>query len=517
MRVTKKILFLVLILGFLGTVFSFAQEGENTNQVLPHAQYQDIIPIIKFKEADIRVVLQSIAEKATKDGQKVNIVASPNVTGLVDINLENVNWFTALEAVLRSYNYSYEWVGTNIILVDTVEAISEREAQQKARQEVEPARTKVFNLRYIDANDAKKAVEPLLSPVGRVSVLEVTGQAGWEFGTDVTKRARAQEGKVSRTKTLVVSDISKRLDEIAVLVEEIDIKPMQILISARIMEVSTDLLEDIGFEWGTGANGASSASFTEFDKSNNKQALARMHTVTPSVFNPLEGDLLTPETAGLKLALKKITGNNFEAVLNALTEDARTNTLSAPKILTLNNQEAAILVGTKYPIIETEVSTETSQITGGSLDYYQDIGIQLNVVPQISGENSEFISMIIHPAVTAQSGSVEVKASATDTPIITYPIITSREAETQVMVADGETIVIGGLIKDVKANEEIGVPILKDIPLIGWLFKRTTEDIEKIDLLIFLTAKIVEPGQIIPEEFIGTEEFTAKYNDNQKK
>ncbi|MBU1366707.1 MAG: type II and III secretion system protein, partial [Candidatus Omnitrophica bacterium] len=149
-------------------------------------------------------------------------------------------------------------------------------------------------------------------------------------------------------------------------------------------------------------------------------------------------------------------------------------------------------------------STETSQVTGGSLDYYQDIGIQLNVVPQISGENSEFINMIIHPAVTSTSSSVEVTASNGNTAIVTYPIINSREAETQVMVKDNETIVIGGLLKDVKTKQEIGVPILKDLPVLGWFFRRNTYDTGKIDLLIFITAKIVKPGEAVTKEDLAT-------------
>lgn len=216
----------------------------------------DLISVIKFKDADIRVVLQSIAQKATRDGEKVNIVIGPNVEGLVSVSLENVGWLSTLEAVLRPYDYSYEWIGDTILLVDTTEKISKREALAKEREEIEPLRTRVFKLKFIDANDAKKAIESVLSPIGRVSVLEITGQAGWEFGIDVTKRSRSKEGKVSRTKTLIVSDISKKLEEIDSLLKKIDIMPKQIMIKARIMEIDRDFLSDIGFSWGTGTTGA---------------------------------------------------------------------------------------------------------------------------------------------------------------------------------------------------------------------------------------------------------------------
>ncbi|MBU1112300.1 MAG: hypothetical protein KKH93_00295, partial [Candidatus Omnitrophica bacterium] len=466
----------------------------------------------------------SIAQKATKDGKNINIVVSPDVAGLVSVSLENVDWFTALEAVIRPYNYTYEWVGNNIILVDTSEKIRERESQEKERQEVEPPKTKVYHLKYIDAGDAKKTIEPILSPIGRISILEITGQAGWTFGSDVTKRERAKEEKTSRTKVMVVSDVAKKLDEIDALLEKVDIMPKQVMIRTRIMEVNRDLLDDFGIDWGTGTTGADSSSsfvYTPYTKDSEAgidlaQVAAHAIAPTPSGFGA-KTTALTDNS--FKLIYKKLLGNQFEVIVHALEEDARTNTLSAPTILTLNNQEASILVGQKYPIIKTETSAETSQITGGSLDYYQDIGIQLNVVPQICGENEDYISMIIHPAITSRLSDVTVKDQA-GTTLVSYPWLTSREAETQVVTKDGETIVIGGLLKDVKTEHDIGIPFLSRIPLFGWLFKRQTKDIEKIDLLIFITAKIVEPGRLMGDEFIKDSkvfsEFKLKDTDKKK-
>ena len=474
---------------------------------------QELIPSIKFKEADIGIVFQSIAEKAIRDGQKVNIVLSPNVTGLVTVNLQNVDWHTALKVILNTYGYGYKWIGDNIILVASLEELQERDLQERKMQEIEPPQLRVFKLKYIDANDAKKAIQPILSVTGKVSALEMTGQAGWEFGTDITKRERAKEGVVSRTKILLVSDITKKLEEVESLLKVIDVMPKQILIRARIMEVGTDLLRDIGFDWGTGTTGASSTSFGQILTSKEEKQSIGGHMlgsqITPSAFGPKSTDLTTINT-GLKVAFKKLTGAQFEVILHALEEDSRTNTLSAPTILTLNNQEASILVGQKYPIVETETSTETSQITGGSLDYYQDIGIQLNVIPQICGENDEFVNMIIHPAVTTRLQDISVTDQEGNT-LVSYPWLTCREAETQVIVKDGETIVMGGLLKDVKTKQVIGIPFLSKLPLLGWLFKRNTYDTEKIDLLIFITTKIVKPGEGIPRAIMDTSSVASKF------
>ena len=153
------------------------------------------------------------------------------------------------------------------------------------------------------------------------------------------------------------------------------------------------------------------------------------------------------------------------------------------------------MVGMKYPILKGEV--EEGVLTT-SLDYYQDIGIQLNVIPQISGENQ--INMIVHPAVTSYTSTVEAQSvddQGNTAVIAEYPIILIREAETQVLINDGDAIVIGGLMKDVKSESVIGIPFLKDIPLLGLLFKRTTVNIEKIDLLIFISAHIVGPDNYV--------------------
>ncbi|MFQ5680766.1 MAG: type II secretion system protein GspD, partial [Candidatus Omnitrophota bacterium] len=136
------------------------------------------------------------------------------------------------------------------------------------------------------------------------------------------------------------------------------------------------------------------------------------------------------------------------------------------------------------------------------LDEYRDIGIQLNVVPQVSGE--DHINLIVHPAVTSFTQTVKAQDSQGVT-LAEYPIIITREADTQILMKDGETVVIGGLLKDVVSEGRQGIPILGKIPILGWLFQRKTHDIEKIDLLIFITAKIVAPGETSPQEIAALE------------
>lgn len=460
---------------------------------------------VDFKEADIRNVLKVISYKSG-----VNIVASPEVAGVVTMRLADVPWLEALKTIISAYGYGYDQ-RESIIIVAPLDKLTEQKKQEVELSQVQPTLTEVFALKYIDAADAQRAIEPQLSARGRITVLQSTGQAGWEFGAgdDTGKRERASEGRVSRSKTLIITDVPPALDKIRKIMGEIDKKPQQILIETRIVEANKDRLRDIGIDWGTGSSGASSSSgaltFTPAGKSGvgNDESQIGGHLlsdlVTPAAFGP-EATGITTANTGLRVAFRRLSGAQFEAILHALEEDVTANTLSAPRIVTLNNQEATILVGQKYPILETQLHSETGKVQGGKLKEYKDIGIQLNVVPQIC--DNEYINMIVHPAVTSRVGDVGIKTDSGVT-AVSYPLIDSREAETQVMIRDGETIVIGGLLKDVKTRGRQGIPFLGSIPIIGLLFQRQTNDIEKIDLLIFITARVLKEGEFT-DAYIAT-------------
>ena len=465
---------------------------------------------IDFKDADIQNVLRVLAFKSG-----VNIVAGKEVIGTVTIRLVDVPWEQALGVILSTYGFAYEREG-NIITVSTIEALKERREKKKELTEIEGVTSKVFILQYLDAADAKKMLEPQLSAQGKISVLEVTGQKGWKIGAVVAGSQSAEEGKErrerenARSRSLVITDTPSYLDRIAKILKEMDVKPTQVLIEARIMEVSKDVLRDIGVEWSTGTMLQNHAEITDATGTlqgavhvglgrDQLKSLMSGHNYSmtepndangyhPSNFTPLAANL-SPTNAGLQILFEKLFGKQMEAMVHALEEDVRTNTLSAPKILTLSGQEALILIGQKYPIIESNISG-TSGTATITLAYYQDVGIQLYVVPQVSGDE-KFVNMIVHPVVSSFTDTVSDNH---------YPILITREAETQVLMKDGETIVIGGLLKDVKSKGRIGIPILGDIPIIGNLFSRATNDTNKIDLLIFITARVIRPGELTEED-----------------
>lgn len=481
-----------LLIIFISSVFLIsppilnvhARDGGNTQKETLQGKLN-----LNFKNIDIRQILQLLALKGG-----VNIVAGPEVSADVSINLRDVTWQDALDILLTTYGYGYDRVGKAII-VEPVEKLRQKRKAEKELTDIQMVVTEVITLKYLDANDMKAVIEPQLSPQGKITVLQETS-VGWSFmsGESVEKKERREVSKL-RSDKLVITDIPPYLDKIKKVISRLDVKPRQVLIQARMIEVNKDFLRDIGFDWGTGTTGAESSTISTVGVDDDRiggQSLSSQ--VTPPSFAPEAGGVTVtyPYNAGLSLMFQKLSGTQFEVIFHALEENVDTNILSSPHIVTLDGHEATILVGTKYPILKADTTgTETTTVTA-TLDYYQDIGIQLNVVPKIVSDNS--INMIIHPAVTDFTETLKSRGSANQI-IAEYPIIQTREAETNIFINNGETIVIGGLLKDIEKISEESVPLLGKIPILGYLFKRDTKDRKKIDLLIFITAHIIENTQ----------------------
>jgi type IV pilus secretin PilQ/predicted competence protein len=501
---------------------------------------------LDFKDADIHNVLKILAQKAG-----LNVVPTPDVMGTVTVKLTDVPWERALDIILKSNGFGYQRQG-NVILVTKIENMAKIQSD-------EPLRTEVINLKFLDAQDAQRILIPILSSRGKVAILYARGQKGWQFGSfkiggqdsvsgalqkeaaeksrqEVIAVEKTSDGKFTaakidyepsiKSKTILVTDTDATIDRIInQILPKIDRKPRQVLIEAKIMEVNADTLKDIGFDYGTGSTGAQSSALESVNLSKDNEKMGAMHNVasvvTPAAFGPKAASGISgayPYNLGLELMYQKLTGTEFQVIMHALEEDVKTNTLSAPRILTLDNQEASMLVGYHTPILRAEVSSDstsgTSKLTQ-SLDYYQEIGIRLNVVPQISQDG--YINMIIHPSITASTSSVPATSySGTSNSTISYPIIDVRECQTQILMRDGETIVIGGLLKDVKTTGKSGIPFLSKIPLLGIFFSRETTDISKIDLLIFISARIIEEDNYSSADVRKMEE-TFGYKKSQPK
>ncbi len=481
-------LFVIFLLAIFIVILPFypvnARQNESTEEDLSTGRLN-----LNFKNIDIRQIIHLLALKGN-----VNIVAGPEVSADVSIKLRDVTWQEALDILLAMYGYGYDRIGEAII-VEPIESLRLKRKTEKELEVVESIKTEVFTLKYLDANDMKEVIAPQLSPQGKVTVLQESF-SGWTFESsdNIKKKERRKDSKL-RSDKLVITDTSRYLDKIRKVFIELDIKPRQILIETRIVEVNEDFLRDIGFDWGSGSSGAESSTIGALKPGTEVvggQFLGSQ--VVPSAFAPAAAQIsgAFPYNTGLSLMFQKLTDVQFQVIFHALEENTSTNVLSAPHIVTLDGREATILVGTKYPILKSETSSDTARTVTASLDYYQDIGIQLNVIPKIASDAS--INLLIHPAVTDFNETL--KARGSDGQVIAeYPIIETREAETNVFINDGETIVIGGMLKETGKEADESVPFLSRIPLLGYFFKRDTKDRKKIDLLIFITAHIVKNNQ----------------------
>jgi type IV pilus assembly protein PilQ len=470
------------------------QEMLSTESEVVSAEAPDDYVSIQVDGGTIRQVLSAFAIQTGR-----NVVIGPEVIGEeVTIHLNNVRWDEALEVILKPYGFGYRRVGDTIV-ISRLEKLASLEA-------VESLETKVFNLKYLDAGDVQDIIRGQLSLRGTSSVVAARGQTGWAFASmadkssdtagALSKLARQIDPKAMdqvKSKTLIVTDVPSSLGRVAAVLAEVDKMQQQVLVEARLMEVNAALEKSVGLDFQKITLTASGAG----------------QSIGGGPANPFgfgENDFS---------AMSAIM--DASAIINLLQQDEDTKVLSAPRILTLNNQEATIVVGQKFPIIKSEINEGNtgSPTKTTTLERYEPSGIQLNVVPQICDDG--LINMIVHPTVSSFVG-FETVIDQGET-VVRYPIVNVRETETQIILKTGETVVIGGLLEE---RTKVGVqklPILGSIPLIGRLFRNETAENQTIDLLIFLTATIVDENNyetIIAKEGASTMEGAGSVVTHQE-
>lgn len=551
--------------------------------------------ILDFKETPIR---DAIAQISALSGVYISVGEEVDSKVTLSTGGKMVPWQKAMQTILETANLGYEPAGILIsdlkagdfITVRTKQRIIQINDDNKTIAENVPLKYVVFELKYIDAEDVAKLLEPgykgsdegtdkskdnkdsqakdkdttkkprLLSPRGCVSVLEMSGQTGWAFNAGDAfpglkasgAEKKAEERKPSKSRKLLVGEIPSNMGKVCDIINEIDVMPYQVIIEAKVVEVDRNALEDIGIDWGTGSSAANPGvqqvtnwiydaatksyvpnPLSAINRANPLGTVPIAQTLTsrpvpatapenphntypwstapdstmfgannvsnidpnfnPASFLPDSRNLSTTN-AGFRMRLTRVAGTQFDALLHALEEKYGANVLSAPKVMTFSNQEATIMVGTQMPIIGTSISTNLGAPPTVSANFlgFLPIGVRLSVVPQVS--NKKYINMILHPSVTTMLYEKRVVDPTTAIEMISVPVVETREADTQVLMQDGETIVMGGLLKDEKKDTRIGIPILGDLPFIGAAFRRTTTNTKKLDLLIFVTARIVLKG-----------------------
>ncbi len=391
---------------------------------------------INFQDVPIRNVLQLIAEY-----NDFNLVVSDTVTGNLTLRLDDVPWQQVLDIILQVKGLDKRVEGSVVLVAPEAELTANEQKTLKSKrteQELSVLRSELISVNYAKAD---VLAELLSANEGGVSMLSPRGSIHVD----------------SRTNLLIVKDLDHVIDDIKGLVASLDIPVKQVQIEARIVTVEEGDLDQLGFEWNA------SSEFT----SSTQKALNNTGELS---FN-LEGG----GAIGAAFQFAKLGDYLLDLELNALQRESKAEVISSPRLLTTNKQAAYIEQGTEIPYLESTSSGATSVA-------FKKAVLSLSVTPQITPDNRLILDLVVTQDTVGENiktGTGEVVS------------IKTQRIGTQVLVNNGETIVLGGVYQNSKTKSVSKVPLLGDIPGLGVLFRNTSENLSKRELLIFVTPKIV--------------------------
>jgi type IV pilus assembly protein PilQ len=408
---------------------------------------------LDFHDIDIRNLLRLIA-----DVSKRNIVVADDVTGKVTVSLRNVPWDQALDLVLRSKGLDKEEMG-NVIRVAKIEAIAKEQQARaeaaKARAPLVPLKVRLLPVNFARAGDVATRVKDVLSERGTVSTDE-------------------------RTNVLIVKDVPEALARAEGLVRNLDTETPQVRIESRIVEASSNFNRAIGIQWGgTATASAATGNPTGVFFPNTVSVAGASSAATSGLGTPNYAVNLPAPTGegaggGVGFTFGSVGGAfNLNLRLSALENSGVVKTISAPSVSTVDNKEATIGQGVSIPF---------SQVSAGGVNtVFIEAKLELKVTPHVSADGSVLLKIKVtnnapNPQLTGANGQ---------------PSISKREAETEALVKDGETTVIGGIYTRQTSSRVASVPFFADIPILGWFFRNKAENDDHTELLIFITPRIV--------------------------
>ena len=393
---------------------------------------------LDFKEVDILDILRLMS-----DISKLNIIAGDDVKGTVTVRLVDIPWDEALDVILKSKSLGKERFG-NIIRVATVRTMQrekeEELAKKNAQKKLEPVKVRLVPVNYAMADKLVPQIKELLTDRGTVSYDQ-------------------------RTNVLIVKDVEEILDKSEQLVDYLDTQTPQVLIEARIVEATSTAALGLGIEWGshhtyTDANGHPTNAIFPYNLG------VGANVAVPGPADPTG-------TLGFMFGSVGMI-NDLNLTLNVMESDGKIKIVSSPKVATLDNKEAMIQQGTSIPI--------TTRGTGGDVTTkYVDASLILKTTPHITADGSILLNIEINKSEPDWSNSN----------YLGEPSIIKKEAKTEILIKSGDTVVIGGVYTNLTSHTKRGVPLLSKIPVLGWLFKSEESRVERSELLIFLTPRIM--------------------------
>ncbi len=432
---------------------------------------------MEFQDVEIRNVLDILGRFT-----KMNIVASDDVSGNITLRLINVPWDQALDIILKSKNLDKR-VNGNVILVEPAEKFVKAETEAleflEKKKKLTPLRTEYIRLSYAKVADVEELIEESNTSSNK-------RQKGSNSGSLLSERGTVSVDK--RTNTLIVQDTAERIEDVRALVAKIDIPVKQVMIEARIVSATDNFSKEMGVKWGVLSNGAATNDHMLVGGSNQtlwdlKDFSVESTTVGNQTVAYPKYDITRPDNLNVNLGVGNPAGRVAFSLLNmsemmldlelsAMQADNKGEVISTPKVLTADKQKAKISSGTQIPFLST--SSE------GTKTEFIEAALSLEVTPNITPDGKIGLNLDI------SNGSPVVFNGST--------VIAEDAIKTNVLVEDGQTVVLGGVFKNTVTNGVTKVPFFGDLPYVGRLFRKNQKDNKKNELLIFITTKVVNDG-----------------------
>ncbi|HEY7773128.1 MAG TPA: type IV pilus secretin PilQ family protein [Marinagarivorans sp.] len=434
---------------------------------------------LNFQNIEVRSVLQLIA-----DFTDLNLVASDTVKGSITLRLDNVPWDQALELVLKTKGLDKRQVG-NVLMVAPAAEIAERERQelatQKQLQELAPLRTEYIRVRYANARELFE----LFIPEGGLGGAGGSGTSGNQrnsTGSILSDRGHAIVDE--RTNSIILTDTEEKINDFRKVIEQIDIPIRQVMIEARIVIANNNFRKELGSRINLAGEGFSNGSRTGYGYSGKMEEFFNNPGEGGAFrLTDVEGKVIGEDSSrAVDLGVIESFGNFTTSIISgdvmlgleisALEESGYAEIVSQPKVITGDKQQASIENG-------TEVAYQEASASGATTVAFKEAVLKLDVTPQITPDDNIIMDLKINQDSIGELTNAGI------------PTIDVTELNTQVLVADGQTVVLGGIFQNNVVTGVSKVPLLGDIPVVGRLFRKNTKSEDKRELIIFVTPRIM--------------------------
>ncbi len=433
---------------------------------------------LNFQDIEVRSVLQLIA-----DFTGFNLVASDTVNGRITIRLQNVPWDQALEIILKTKGLDKRKSGNVIMIAPAAEIAAREKLEIEASQQIEqlaPLRTEYIQLSYAKAADMQNLITS-----GRNNGSSGQNNRGGSNGNSNVGSLLSSRGTMSidaRTNTLIIQDTAVKIDDIRELIEKLDVPIKQVMIEARIVRATDNFSKELGVKWGVLSDGivtnrnllVGGSDTTLFDLRDPEESDLGGYGYTIERPANLNVDLGVTSTGASKIAFGLISMSDvmLDLELSALQADGKGEIVATPKVLTTDKQKARIAAGTQIPY-------QTATSSGATAIQFINAELSLEVTPSITPDGRIGMELFVNSDSPGDIQPTGVRA-----------IDTNRVA-TNVLVDDGQTVVLGGIFQNQTTNSTTKTPFLGDLPYVGRLFKKDVQSNNKQELLIFVTPRLV--------------------------